>query len=187
VRQKKILLALRFTKARAVANGYYQVGEAKNQSVKLLIILISLFISKDWILEGLLLLRRNNVRIFTETYSTISHFFMKLTRARAGKCLSNGAHTLSLFVTACFKHEHLTGLVLFSPLVRSPRISPWACWLPSARNTPPYSNAVFVANFLVSGRVYTKMKRERHGQAKILTVRFVWPKIRLKTLMGRSV
>lgn len=43
---------------------------------------------------------------------------MKLTRARAGKYLSNGAHTLSLFVTACFKHEHLTGLVLFSPLVR---------------------------------------------------------------------
>jgi hypothetical protein len=47
VRQKKILLALRFTQAQAVADGYYQVGEAKNQSVKLLIILISLFISKD--------------------------------------------------------------------------------------------------------------------------------------------
>ncbi|HEY9890721.1 MAG TPA: hypothetical protein V6D37_02710 [Candidatus Sericytochromatia bacterium] len=38
---------------------------------------------------------------------------MKLTRARAGKYLSNGAHTLSLFVTACFKHERLTGLLLF--------------------------------------------------------------------------
>jgi len=47
VRQKKILLALRFIKAQAVADGYYQVGEAKNQSVKLLIILISLLISKD--------------------------------------------------------------------------------------------------------------------------------------------
>ena len=31
------------------------------------------------------------------------------------------------------------------------------------------SNAVTAANFLVSGRVYTKMKIERHGQAKILT------------------
>jgi hypothetical protein len=113
VRQKKSLLALRFTKARAVANGYYQVGEAKNQSVKLLIILISLFISKDSILEGLLLLFRKNMRIFTETFSTISHFFRKLTRARAGKYLSNGAHTLSLFVTACFKDDRLTGLLLF--------------------------------------------------------------------------
>jgi hypothetical protein len=47
VRQKKILLALRFTKAQAVADSYYQVGGAKNQSVKLLIIIISLFISKD--------------------------------------------------------------------------------------------------------------------------------------------
>lgn len=44
---KKFLLALSFIKAKAVADGYYQVGEAKNQSVKLLIILISLFISKD--------------------------------------------------------------------------------------------------------------------------------------------
>jgi hypothetical protein len=44
---KKFLLALSFIKAQAVANGYYQVGEAKNQSVKLLIIIISLFISKD--------------------------------------------------------------------------------------------------------------------------------------------
>jgi hypothetical protein len=47
VRQKKSLLALRFTQAQAVADCYYQVGEAKNQSVKLLIIIISLFISKD--------------------------------------------------------------------------------------------------------------------------------------------
>jgi len=38
------------------------------------------------------------------------------------------------------------------------------------RNSPDRcSNAVFAANFLVSGRVYTKMKIERHGQAKILT------------------
>jgi hypothetical protein len=56
VRQKKSLLALRFTQALAVADGYYQVGEAKSQSVKLLIILISLSISEDGILEGLLLL-----------------------------------------------------------------------------------------------------------------------------------
>jgi hypothetical protein len=47
VRQKKILLGLSFIKAQAVADDYYQVGEAKNQSVKLLIILISLLISKD--------------------------------------------------------------------------------------------------------------------------------------------
>jgi integrase len=33
----------------------------------------------------------------------------------------------------------------------------------------PISNAVSAANFLVSGRVYTKMKIERHAQAKILT------------------
>jgi len=44
---KKILLGLSFIKAQAVADGYYQVDEAKNQSVKLLIILISLLISKD--------------------------------------------------------------------------------------------------------------------------------------------
>jgi hypothetical protein len=44
---KKNLLALRFTKAQAVADCYYQVDEAKNPSVKLLKILISLLISKD--------------------------------------------------------------------------------------------------------------------------------------------
>jgi hypothetical protein len=44
---KKILLGLSFIKAQAIADDYYTVGEAKNQSVKLLIILISLFISKD--------------------------------------------------------------------------------------------------------------------------------------------
>lgn len=44
---KKILLGLSFIKAQAVADGYYQVDEAKNPSVKLLIILISLLISKD--------------------------------------------------------------------------------------------------------------------------------------------
>ena len=38
-----------------------------------------------------------------------------------------------------------------------------------AKYPDPYSNAVFVANFLVSGRVYTKMKIERHDQVKILT------------------
>jgi hypothetical protein len=37
-----------------------------------------------------------------------------------------------------------------------------------AKYPDPYSNAVTAANFLVSGRVYTKMKIERHGQAKIL-------------------
>jgi hypothetical protein len=99
---------------------------------------------------------------------------MKLTRARAGKYLSNGAHTLSLFVTACFKHEHLTGLVLFSPKrAIAPNFPLSLLAAERAKYPDPYSNAVFAANFLVSGRVYTKMKIERHGQAKILTVRFV--------------
>ncbi len=44
---KKILLAFSFIKVQAMADGYYQVGEAKSQSVKLLIIIISLSISKD--------------------------------------------------------------------------------------------------------------------------------------------
>jgi len=44
---KKILLGFSFIKAQAVGNDYYQVDEAKNQSVKLLMILISLSISKD--------------------------------------------------------------------------------------------------------------------------------------------
>ena len=91
---------------------------------------------------------------------------MKLTRARAGKYLSNEPHTLSLFVTACFEDEPLTGLLLFLLLCapNSP-LSPLAA--DRAKYPDTYSNAVTAANFLVSGRVYT-MKIEGHGQAKIL-------------------
>ena len=108
---------------------------------------MSLLISKDLILECLLLLVKKDVRIFTEGFSTISQVFIKLTRARAGQYLSNGAHALSLFVTACFKHYHLMGLLLFlSSCAIAPNF-PLISLAASLRNTPdPYSNVVNATN-----------------------------------------
>jgi hypothetical protein len=93
------------------------------------------------------LLVRKDVSIFTEALSTISQVFIKLMRARAGKYLSNGAHSLSLFVTACFKPYHLTELLLFlSSCAIAPNF-PLILLAASLRNTPDsYSNAVNATN-----------------------------------------
>ena len=45
--EKNLYLCLVLLKRPLVASGYYQVGKVQSQSVKLLIVLISLFISKD--------------------------------------------------------------------------------------------------------------------------------------------
>ncbi len=50
----------------------------------------------------------------------------------------------------------------------------------------PISNTVSAANFLVSGRVYTKMKIERHGQAQILTQQEIELLFNKGLLSGRS-